>query len=128
MESLIEELSQQAGGGERNRPLTGAGFNEWFERLRTVEELTQSPEARQQLAGARETAEELRRDFKRHSKEPRWSTVESGIAAPLAAARVLLRQELARRENPQALQPVDRDPVPENYAESVRKYYEALGR
>lgn len=128
MESLIEELSQQATAGSGERPLTGEGFNDWFERLRTVEELTQLPEARQRLASAREQAEALRRDFKRHSKEPRWSSVESGIATPLSEARLLLRQELARRENPEALQPVDRDPVPDRYAESVRKYYEALGR
>ena len=34
---------------------------------------------------------------------------------------------LNRREEPDALHPIDRDPVPERYAESVRKYYEALG-
>lgn len=129
MESLIEQLSQQSSDGpEGPRPLTGEGFNDWFERLRTVEELTQLPEARQRLASARERAEAMRREFKRHSREPQWSTVDAAIGAPLAQARVLLRQELARRENPEALQPVDRDPVPDKYAESVRKYYEALGR
>lgn len=129
MDSLIQELSNErgtAGGG--NGPLTGEAFNDWFERLRTVEELTQLPEAQQRLAAARERAEQLRREYKRHAKEPQWNLVESGIAAPLAQARVLLRQELARRENPEALQPVDRDPVPDKYAESVRNYYEALGR
>lgn len=130
LENLLRELSNErnGSGGEWTGPLTGDGFNDWFERLRTVEELTSVPEAQQRLAAAREAAETLRRDFKRHGKEPQWATVDSGIAAPLAQARVLLRQELARRENPEALQPVDRDPVPDKYAESVRQYYEALGR
>jgi hypothetical protein len=129
LSQLIEQLSAGGGAGiGEEGPLTGAGYGEWVERLRTVEELTELPEARQRLAAARERAEILRRDFRRHSREPKWGVIESGIAAPLAEARTLLRQELARRENPEALQPVDRDPVPEKYAESVKKYYEALGR
>ena len=73
---MIEELAQQRGGADAGaRPLTGDGFNDWFERLRTVEELTQLPDARQRLAGARERAEALRRAFKRHGNEPLWSDV-----------------------------------------------------
>jgi len=46
---------------------------------------------------------------------------------PLGEVRVWLRQELARRDNPGGLVPLDRDPVPENFSELVRKYYETLG-
>ena len=94
----------------------------------TVESLLDSPDARERLAGARELAERLRAEYRRHSTPPQWGTVESGIVAPLAEVRTWLRQELARREDPESLQPVDRDPVPERFAEAVQKYYEALGR
>jgi hypothetical protein len=32
-----------------------------------------------------------------------------------------------RRESPDALVPIDRDPVPPQFAEGVRRYYERLG-
>ena len=35
--------------------------------------------------------------------------------------------EVRRRESPDALVPIDRDPVPPQYAEGVRRYYERLG-
>ena len=107
--------------------MTGGGFGEWAERLRTVEELMEDPGLRDQLAGARSRAEEFRRANQREGKAPQWDLVEMGVVAPLQDARAWLRQELNRREQPDALHPIDRDPVPERYAESVRKYYEALG-
>jgi hypothetical protein len=36
-------------------------------------------------------------------------------------------EEVRRRESPNSLVPIDRDPVPPDYAESVRRYYERLG-
>ncbi|MCH2613415.1 MAG: hypothetical protein MKZ70_01800, partial [Opitutales bacterium] len=72
-------------------------------------------------------AERLRAEFKRHGEMPQWGVVDEGIIAPLSEARSWVAQELARHEDPQALQPVDRDPVPRAYQESVRKYYEFLG-
>ena len=107
--------------------MTGVGFGEWAERLRTVEELMEDPGLRDQLAGARSRAEDFRRANQREGKAPQWDLVEMGVVAPLQDARAWLRQELNRREQPDALHPIDRDPVPERYAESVRKYYEALG-
>ncbi|MEO6002349.1 MAG: hypothetical protein ABIZ04_06330 [Opitutus sp.] len=127
LEEFARSLGGNGGSGERRGPLTGGGFGEWAERLRTVEELLESPEQRQQLAGARAQAEELRRANQRDGQAPRWDLVEIGVVKPLQEARAWLRQELNRREEPDALHPIDRDPVPERYAESVRKYYEALG-
>ena len=91
-----------------------------------MEELIESPEQRQRLANARFQAEELRRANQRDGKAPQWDLVEMGIVSPLQDARAWLKPELNRREEPGALHPIDRDPVPERYAESVRKYYEAL--
>ncbi len=113
-----------AGGG----PITGEDFTSWDERMRTVETLLDSPEVRARLAAARERAEQMRRDFRRHSKPPQWGEIETGVSAPLSEVRTWLRQELAHREDPTALQPVDRDPVPERFEENVKKYYEALGQ
>jgi hypothetical protein len=50
------------------------------------------------------------------------------IVKPLLEVRDHLSDELARRESKDSLVPLDRDPVPNRYAESVRKYYEALGK
>lgn len=129
LERALNSLGGGPGGvadGEMG-PITGEDFTGWEERLRTVESLLDSPEARARLAAARETAQQMRGEFRRHSKPPQWGDVESGISAPLSEVRTWLRQELARREDPTSLQPVDRDPVPERFEENVRKYYEALG-
>ena len=88
----------------------------------------EQPDIRQRLSQAREEAERLRANFKRHGTTPQWGIVDEGIIAPLSDARSWVAQELARHEDPQALQPVDRDPVPRAYQESVRKYYEFLGQ
>lgn len=132
LEQLAQALGTQPGGAGRggnrggNGPLTGESFAEWADRLRTIESLMDDPELRQRLAQARGRAEEMRRDWQREAAEPQWDLVDTGIIQPLEDARAWLRQELARLEDPEILQPIDRDPVPEKYAESVRKYYEAL--
>jgi hypothetical protein len=122
----LETLSA-GGGGEDARPLTGEGFIEWTDRLRTVESLIDAPEARERLSAARILAEEIRREYRAQGSVPKWRTVESGIIAPLTDVRTWLREEIARKEDPATLQPLDRDPVPERFAEAVRNYYESLG-
>ena len=67
-------------------------------------------------------------EFKRHSVDPNWDLVKSKIGTPLAELRDRLTEELARRESKENLVPIDRDPVPQKYAERVRRYYEELGR
>jgi len=125
LDDFLREFSSDPG---QESPLTGRGFGDWNQRLRTVEELVEQPDIRQRLSQAREEAERLRAEFKRHGEMPQWGVVDEGIIAPLSEARSWVAQELARHEDPQALQPVDRDPVPRAYQESVRKYYEFLGQ
>lgn len=127
LEQLAREFGESARGEGARGPLSGAGFADWAERLRTVEELVESDDVRRQLATARSRAEEFRRAHQREGRSPQWEMVELGVVTPLEEARAWLQQELRRREQPDALQPIDRDPVPERYAEAVRKYYEALG-
>jgi len=45
----------------------------------------------------------------------------------LAEIRDRVAEELARREKPDSIVPIDRDPVPTRFSELVRRYYEKLG-
>jgi hypothetical protein len=54
--------------------------------------------------------------------------VQTQISQPLAELRDQLSEELARRESKENLVPIDRDPVPAQFADRVRRYYEELGQ
>ena len=120
------------GGWEGGRvnvgPLTGEDFARWAERLRDVEDLVETPEMRNALAAARERARTLRRDFRQDQKKPDWTVVQMEIVKPLVEVRNRVAEELARRDSKQTLTPIDRDPVPNRFAEPVRRYYEELGK
>jgi hypothetical protein len=92
-----------------------------------VEQLVDDPNLRQQLTNVRANADDLRRAYTQRGTSPQWGDVQSSVLAPLTAVRAELARQLARRTQPDALQPADRDPVPEKYADAVRSYYEALG-
>jgi len=47
---------------------------------------------------------------------------------PLVEVRARLAEELARRYSKESLAAIERDPVPTRFAESVRRYYEELGK
>ncbi len=53
--------------------------------------------------------------------------VKSQISSPLTEIRDRVAEELARREKPDSIVPIDRDPVPTKFSELVRRYYEKLG-
>jgi hypothetical protein len=107
--------------------LTGTGYGEWSDRLAQVEEMLDLTDLRAEVGRVRDRARAARTDFTRHGKEPQWDLVQIEMAGPLAEVRQRLTQELARRQTPDALVPIDRDPVPPRYAEIVRHYYERLG-
>jgi len=109
-------------------PLTGPDFGPWSDRLRDVEEMIEIPELRNQVATARERARMMRQEFKRDLKKPDWAVVRLQVMKPLIEVRDRITDELARRQSPDALVPIDRDPVPERYSELVRRYYEELGK
>jgi len=118
-------------GGDGNRPyapLTGDDFVDWSDRLRDVEEMVEDPELRAEAARIRDRAKGIRKDFKRHSKEPNWDLVKMNVLEPLIDLQRHVNQELLRRTAKDSLVPIDREPVPSNYAEQVRLYYERLGR
>lgn len=85
------------------------------------------PRLRAEAARIRDKARAVRAEADRHSKEPNWDLVRNEIGLPLAELRNALTEELLRRQGGEALVPIDREPVPPEYAEQVRRYYERLG-
>ncbi len=47
---------------------------------------------------------------------------------PLTELRHRVTERLAQLQSDEALVPIDRDPVPDRFAEVVRSYFENLGR
>jgi hypothetical protein len=105
----------------------GEGFRQWSDRMRDVEELLDDPALRAEAARVRDRVRGVREEFKRHAKEPVWKDVETMVANPIEELHRKIAEEIRRREAPDALVPIDRDPVPPQYAEGVRRYYERLG-
>ncbi len=112
---------------EAMRPLTGEDFMDWSDRLRDVEEMVPDQKMRAEATRIRENAREFRQQLKRHSKEPNWDLVKLKVIEPLAELQRQVSDELIRRSASDEIVPVDRDPVPLQYEEAVRKYYEQLG-
>jgi hypothetical protein len=90
--------------------------------------MVDQPDLRDGIAAARERARQMRAEAKRDLKKPDWAVVQLEILKPLVEVRQRLREELARRDSDKALVPVDRDPVPAQFSENVRRYYEQLGK
>ncbi len=109
-------------------PITGEGFRDFSNRLREVEELMTDADARGRATQIRQAARELRAEVKKHAKDPQWDLVKELVADPLRELSKEVSQELIRRAGEKnSLVPVDRDPVPGQFNESVRRYYENLG-
>ncbi len=122
------ESNEGGFSGGPGGPITGGNFREWSDRLRDVEEMVEDAKFREEVAKVRDRARSIRAEFKRHSKTPNWSLVDKLVAQPLDQLQNRLREEIAKRESPESLVPIDRDPVPPEYREIVRRYYEDLGR
>lgn len=124
----LRQLAVQLGaGGGDGGPITGGGYLYWTDRLRNVEQAVDPEDLRNQLATVRERVSALRAEFRQRGRKPDADVVRQQIVMPLTQVRVWLQDELARQEKTDSLVPLDRDPVPDNYAELVRKYYEKLG-
>src|SRR5262249_801117 len=115
------------GVGGVGGPITGGEYLSWTERLRDVEQVLDPPDLRYELAAVRERASVLRTQFRQSGRAPDDKYVREQILVPMTQVRVWIQQELARQQNANSLVPLDRDPVPDNYSDLVRKYYEKLG-
>ncbi|MDG1890064.1 MAG: hypothetical protein P8L18_02040 [Verrucomicrobiota bacterium] len=120
-----------SGGGTaentRNGPLTGNAFRSWSDQLREAEEMVDVPELQNEIAAIRDRALSVRRELRNEGKQPQWDLVELEIEKPLYEVRRRIREELSQRLSREAVVPVDRDPVPEQFSELVEAYYETLG-
>jgi len=124
----LRQLAVQLGGDPNaGGPITGGGYLYWSYRLRDVEQAVEPADLRNQLATVRERVSALRAEYRQSQRKPDLNVVRAQIVTPLTQVRVWLQDELARREKSDRLVPLDRDPVPDNYAELVRAYYQKLG-
>jgi hypothetical protein len=120
-----------SGGGSTTSnpqaPLTGDGFREWSDQLREVEEMVDVPELQNEIASIRDRAQAVRREMRNEGKEPKWDLVQMEIEKPLYEVRKRINNELSKRLSKEAVVPIDRDPVPQQFSDLVRSYYETLG-
>jgi hypothetical protein len=124
-----EQTGSREGGGTSSgphMPLTGEDFIDWSDRMRDVEEMLSDPGLRAEVAAIRERARDIRIEVKRHSEAPDWELVRASVYGPMLELQQRVAEELARRTPDDELVPIDRDPVPDRYAELVREYYERL--
>ncbi|MGV3661184.1 MAG: hypothetical protein ACO1TE_13440 [Prosthecobacter sp.] len=107
---------------------TGTGYERWSDRLRNVEELLNNPELRNEAAKIFDRAREVRLNMKRSNEAPQVAHLNSRITQPLIELRDRVVEELSKRDAGKNLAPVDRDPVPAEFRELVKRYYQELGR
>jgi hypothetical protein len=135
LNNLVRQFGGARGTGGLNRgegdlangPITGNDFVNWSSRMRDVEQALDEQALRNQLATARERAAAMRAEFRQSRIKPKADLVRRQILDPITEVRVQVREDLARLTDTNNLVPLDHDPVPDNYSELVRKYYEKLG-
>jgi hypothetical protein len=69
----------------------------------------------------------MRIDFQRDNEAPQAGTINKRIADPLVELRQRLSEEIAKLNKENPIAPIDRDPVPSEFRDLVRRYYEELG-
>jgi hypothetical protein len=109
-------------------PFVGEDFRQWSDGLRNVEEMLTEQELRDEAARIQDRARAIRAEFKRHGTEPQWDLVRSQIADPLTELWQRVEKKLAQLQSNESLAPIDRDPVPDRFADLVRAYFESLGQ
>lgn len=106
---------------------TGSGYDQWSDRLRNVEELLNNPELRNEAAKVLDRARSLRIDLKRSNEAPQVANLNARITQPLIELRDRVVEELSKKDAGKNLAPVDRDPVPAEFRDLVKRYYQELG-
>jgi hypothetical protein len=127
LRQLAESLGRGDRAADRGGPITGNDYATWSQQLRDVESVLDSPDLRNQLATVRDRLGAFRAEYRNGRRVPPAGIIRGQLLLPLSQVQVWVQEELSRQENSSSLAPLDRDPVPENYSELVRKYYEQLG-
>lgn len=108
-------------------PITGRDYEEWSGRLRNLENMVEQDDLRNELAKVMDEARQMRIEFRRNNQPPQARAIDQRITMPLVEIRDRVAEELAKMDKENPLAPIDRDPVPREYRELVRRYYEELG-
>ncbi|HEY3861468.1 MAG TPA: hypothetical protein VGO59_06215 [Verrucomicrobiae bacterium] len=127
LSELVRQMGGAHGASGTAGPILGDDFANWADRMRDVEQVVDSTDLRNRLAAIRERAAAFRADYRFHDRRPAAEAVKKQILQPMTDVIAELQEDLARMENAHSLVPLDHDPVPDNYTELVRKYYEKLG-
>ncbi len=115
------------GGNAPASPFSGDNFVEWSDRLRDVEEIVDDPNLQAEAARIRDEAREIRKETLNSSAPPQWDLIKQKIAQPLTELQNRVAEELLKRTAEDARVPIDKDPVPAEYEDEVRRYYQRLG-
>ncbi len=108
-------------------PITGEGYEEFAKQLGNIEEMIDEEDLRNELAKVSDEARAMRIDYRRDNLPPQADQITTRITNPLVELRNRLTEELAKLDKENPLAPIDRDPVPGEFRELVKKYYEELG-
>jgi hypothetical protein len=128
LRELVQQIGSNSGGATTSGgSILGGGFANWADRMRDVEQVVDSVELRNRLAEVRERVAGFRAEYRLRGRKPPTEIVRIQVLQPMIEIGVQLQEDLARLENARSLVPLDHDPVPDNYSELVRKYYEKLG-
>lgn len=127
-DQLAERVRTGGGASGPGGPITGEDFRQWSDRMRDVEDMIDNPELRAEIARLRGRAQQMRADYRRNSQEPQWDLLRDTVIEPMEELQIRIDEELAKLEKTKKHVPIDRDPVPAQFAEHVRRYYEQLSR
>lgn len=120
---FFEQSSEMRQAG----PITGEDYEEWSDRLAALEEILPQEELRNALARVRDEAKAMRIDFRRDNLPPAAAGIRQRITDPLVELQGRLSDEIAKQNRENPIAPIDRDPVPSEFRDMVRRYYEELG-
>ncbi|MEX2580100.1 MAG: hypothetical protein WD342_13665, partial [Verrucomicrobiales bacterium] len=108
-------------------PITGEDYADWSDSLGNIEEMLPQDDLRNSVARVLDDARAMRIDFRRDNAPPAADVIDQRITAPLIELRERIGEELAKLNKDNPLAPIDRDPVPSEFRDLVRRYYEELG-
>ncbi len=99
---MLEGTARRGPGG----PITGEGFREWSDRMRSVEELLDNPELRAEAPRRmRDRVQGARAEFERHSKVPDWNQLQDLVFEPMNELRDRIAEEVPAANRPMPWSP-----------------------
>lgn len=120
---FFEEAHEQRSPG----PIVGEDYEDWADRIADLGAMLSQEDLRNSVARIRDEARDMRIRYRRGGSVPTADTVRMKIVTPLLELRQRVGEELAKMNRDNPLAPIDRDPVPGEFRDLVRRYYQELG-